>query len=170
ATAAMSTLSLHDALPISRTVATISVLAGIVILLAGIAEVFNAVTASSWRWLHGILGVVFIATGIVAFFRPGGTFAMLAAFIGWYLLFKGLLDIVLAFATKDVNDAWWLSLIVGIVEVFLGFWAAGSYGRSATLLVVFVAAIALTRGITDIVLAFELRKVAHMVGHAGAPS
>src|SRR5690606_40313752 len=83
ATAAMSTLSLHDALPISRTVATISVLAGIVILLAGIAEVFNAVTASSWRWLHGILGVVFIATGIVAFFRPGGTFAMLAAFIGW---------------------------------------------------------------------------------------
>lgn len=154
----------------ARTVATISVLAGIVILLAGIAEVFNAVTASSWRWLHGILGVVFIATGIVAFFRPGGTFAMLAAFIGWYLLFKGLLDIVLAFATKDVNDAWWLSLIVGIVEVFLGFWAAGSYGRSATLLVVFVAAIALTRGITDIVLAFELRKVAHMVGHAGAPS
>jgi hypothetical protein len=50
---------------------------------------------------------------------------------------------------------------VGIIEVFLGFWAAGSYGRSATLLIVFIGAIALTRGITDIVLAFHLRKLSH---------
>jgi uncharacterized membrane protein HdeD (DUF308 family) len=144
-----------------RSVAAVSVLAGTVILLAGIAELFNAATAPGWKWLHAILGVVFIITGIIAFFRPGGTFAMLAAFVGWYLLFKGMLDIVLAFATKEVNDAWWLGLIVGIVEVFLGFWAAGSYGRSVTLLIVFVGAIALTRGISDIVLAFRLRKIAH---------
>lgn len=142
-----------------RSVAAVSVLAGIVILAAGLAELFNAVVAPGWRWLHAILGAVFVVTGIIAFFRPGGTFAMLAAFIGWYLLFKGMLDIVLAFATKDVNDAWWLGLIIGIVEVFLGFWAAGSYGRSVTLLIVFVGAIALTRGITDIVLAFRLRKL-----------
>ncbi len=147
-------------------VAAVSVLTGIVILLAGVAELFNAFTAVGWRWLHGILGAVFVITGIIAFTRPGGTFAMLAAFIGWYLLFKGLLDIVLAFATKDVNDAWWLGLIIGIVEVGLGFWAAGSFGRSAALLIVFVGAIALTRGITDIVLAFELRKRSHALRDA----
>lgn len=144
-----------------RSVAAISVLAGIVILMAGIAELFNAFTAPGWRWLHGILGAVFIVTGAIAFFRPGGTFAMLAAFVGWYLLFKGMLDIILAFATKDANDAWWLGLIVGIIEVGLGFWAAGSFGRSVALLIVFVGAIALTRGITDIVLAFRLRTLAH---------
>jgi uncharacterized membrane protein HdeD (DUF308 family) len=142
-----------------RSVAAVSVLAGIVILTAGLAEIFNAFIAPVWRWLHGILGAVFVITGLIAFFRPGGTFAMLAAFVGWYLLFKGLLDIVLAFATKDSNDAWWLGLIIGIVEVGLGFWAAGSFGRSAALLVVFVGAIALTRGITDIVLAFGLRRL-----------
>ena len=141
-------------------VAAISVLAGTVILLAGVAELFNAAVAPSWQWLHGLLGAVFIITGIIAFFRPGGTFAMLAAFVGWYLLFKGMLDIVLAFATKDVNDAWWLGLIIGIIEVFLGFWAAGRFGRSVALLIVFVGAIALTRGITDIVLAFRLRRLA----------
>jgi uncharacterized membrane protein HdeD (DUF308 family) len=146
-----------------RSVAAVSVLAGIVILTAGLAELFNAFVAPSWRWLHAILGAVFVITGIIAFFRPGGTFAMLAAFVGWYLLFKGMLDIVLAFATKDVNDAWWLGLIIGIVEVVLGFWAAGSYGRSVTLLIVFVGAIALTRGITDIVLAFRLRQLSHDV-------
>jgi uncharacterized membrane protein HdeD (DUF308 family) len=142
-------------------VATVSVLAGTVILLCGVAELVNAALAPGWRWLHAILGVVFIITGIIAFFRPGGTFAMLAAFVGWYLLFKGMLDIVLAFATKDVNDAWWLGLIVGIIEVFLGFWAAGRFGRSVELLIVFVGAIALTRGITDIVLAFRIRQLSH---------
>jgi uncharacterized membrane protein HdeD (DUF308 family) len=142
-------------------VAAVSVLAGVVILMAGLAELFNAFTAPGWKWLHAILGAVFVITGGIAFFRPGGTFAMLAAFIGWYLLFKGMLDIILAFATKDANDAWWLGLIIGIVEVGLGFWAAGSFGRSVALLIVFVGAIALTRGITDIVLAFRLRKLSH---------
>ena len=142
-----------------RSVAAVSVLAGIVILMAGFAEIMAATIAPGWRWLHALLGGVFIITGIIVFFRPGGTFALLAAFIGWYLLFKGLLDIVLAFATKADNDAWWLGLIVGIVEVALGFWAAGSFGRSAALLIVFIGAIALTRGITDIVLAFQLHKL-----------
>jgi uncharacterized membrane protein HdeD (DUF308 family) len=147
-------------------VAAVSVLAGVVILVAGVAELFNAFTVPGWRWLHLILGVVFVITGGIAFFRPGGTFAILAAIIGWYLLFKGLLDIILAFATKEANDAWWLGLVIGIVEVGLGFWAAGSFGRSVALLIVFVGAIALTRGITDIVLAFRLRKVAQAVRDA----
>lgn len=139
-------------------VTAVSILAGVVILAAGIAELFTAMTAPGWQWLHALLGVVFVAVGIVAFFRPGGTFAMLAAFVGWYLLFKGLLDIIVAFATKDVHEAWWLGLVVGIVEVALGFWAASSFVRSAALLVALVGAVALTRGVTDIVLAFRLRR------------
>ena len=39
-----------------RSVTAISVLAGIVILAAGIAELFNAFTAPGWRWLHALLG------------------------------------------------------------------------------------------------------------------
>lgn len=143
-------------------VTAISVLAGVVILAAGLAELFNAWVAPDWKWLHAVLGALFVITGIIAFFRPGGTFAMLAAFVGWYLLFKGMLDIVLAIATKNVNDAWWLGLIMGIIELFLGFWAAGRFGRSAAVLVLLVGAIALTRGVTDIVLAFRLRKLTHV--------
>lgn len=148
-----------------RTVRAIAALAGIVILLAAVAEIFNMVTAQSWRWLHGVLGVLFFITGIVALIDPGSTFAWLAAFIGWYLLFKGIADIILAFATKEDNDAWWLGLLVGIVEVIVGFWAAGHFQRSSYLLIVFVAVIALTRAISDIVTAFGLRKIYHGGGH-----
>ncbi len=142
-----------------RTVKAIAALAGIIILLAAVAEVFNMVTAPGWKWLHGTLAVLFFITGIVALIDPGSTFAWLAAFIGWYLLFKGIADIILAFATKEVNDAWWLGLLVGIIEVMVGFWAAGHWQRSAYLLIVFVAVIALTRAVTDIVTAFGLRKI-----------
>ena len=60
-------------------------------------------------------------------------------------------------------DVWWVQLITGIIEVVLGFWAAGYYGRSAVLLVAWVAAIAILRGIRDIVLAFRVREVQHAV-------
>ena len=43
----------------------------------------------------------------------------------------------------------------------LGFWAAGYYGRSAVLLIAWVAAFALIRGVRDIVLAFRVREVQH---------
>jgi len=144
-----------------RSVEAIAILAGIVIFVAGVAELFNALTSPGWKWLHWLLAILFLLTGVVAMLNPGRTFFWLSAFIGWYLLFKGMLDIILAFATKDANDAWWLGLIIGIVEVGLGFWAAGSFGRSVALLIVFVGAIALTRGITDIVLAFRIRKLTH---------
>jgi uncharacterized membrane protein HdeD (DUF308 family) len=141
-----------------RSIGAIAALAGTVILLAAIAELFMAFTAPSWKWLHAGLGVLFLATGIVCFVHPGNTFFWLSAFIGWYLLFKGIADIILSFATKSVNDAWWLGLIVGIIEVVIGFWAAGRFDRSAYLLIVFVGVIALAHGVTDIVNAFRLRK------------
>jgi hypothetical protein len=142
-------------------VRAIATLAGVVILLAAVAELFNTFTAPGWRWLHGILGVLFLITGIVALINPGSTFVWLAAFIGWYLLFKGIADIILAFVTKPDNDAWWLSLIVGIIELLIGFWAAGRFTRSAYILVLYVGVIALSRAITDIVNAFRMRKLQH---------
>lgn len=139
---------------------TIAALAGAIILAAGVSELYLMFLAPGWKWLHAILGVLFIVTGFVAWANPGRTVFWLAAFIGWYLLFKGAADIVLGFLTKSDNEAWWLMVVIGVIEVLLGFWATGRFERSAYLLVVFVAVIALSRGITDIVTAFRVRKLA----------
>src|SRR5262245_22624738 len=96
---------------------TIAVLAGAVILAAGVAELYLLFFAPGWEWLHGLLGGLFIVTGFFALFNPGSTVFWLAAFIGWYLLFKGIADIVLGFLTKAENEAWWLGIIVGVIEV-----------------------------------------------------
>jgi uncharacterized membrane protein HdeD (DUF308 family) len=109
-----------------------------------------------WRWLHGLLGVLFILTGIGALAWPDRTFLVIANLVAWFLLFKGTLDIVIAFASRGL-DLWWIQLIVGILEIAIAFWAAGYPGRSAVLLVLWVGISALTRGITELVLAFQLR-------------
>ena len=56
---------------------------------------------------------------------------------------------------------WWLQLLGGIIEVALGFRAAGYYGRGAVLLVAWVAAFAVIRGVRDIVFAFHVRELQH---------
>jgi uncharacterized membrane protein HdeD (DUF308 family) len=139
------------------TVAAISIMAGFMFIAAGVNEFVIAGAVDSWRWLHIVLGVLFILAGVFAFVRPETTFLTLAAIIGWYLIFKGFLDIVVSLSVRAVSDLWWLGLVVGIAELLIGFWAAGSPRQSLALLIIWVGASALARGIMEIILAFRLR-------------
>jgi uncharacterized membrane protein HdeD (DUF308 family) len=139
------------------TVAAISVLAGFLFIAAGVNEFIIAGAVSSWRWLHVVMGILFILAGVFALIRPGAAFLTLAAIIGWYLIFKGFLDMVVSLSERHLNDLWWLGLVVGIAELLIGFWAAGSPRQSVGLLIIWVGAAALARGIMEIILAFRLR-------------
>jgi uncharacterized membrane protein HdeD (DUF308 family) len=72
-------------------------------------------------------------------------------------VFAGIYDIIISIASR--TGAWWLQLISGILLLVLGFWAAGYWGRSAVLLIAWVAAFTLIRGVRDFVLAFRVREV-----------
>jgi uncharacterized membrane protein HdeD (DUF308 family) len=140
------------------TIYAISILFGIVALVAGANEFFQIMVSSTgWKIVHGILGVLFVITGVWALVDPRSAFTTLAALVAFFLLFKGIFDLTVAFMTKDEFDLWWLQLILGIVEIVLAFWVAGSFRQSAILLVVYVGVIALSRGITELFLAFKLR-------------
>jgi uncharacterized membrane protein HdeD (DUF308 family) len=140
------------------TVYAISILFGIVAIVAGVNE-FLAISVSTtgWRWVHGILGVLFVLVGIYALWNPYDTFATLAALVGLFLLFKGIFDITVAFVTKEEFELWWLQLVLGIVEIVLAFWVAGNFREKAILLVVYVGVVALVRGISEIFVAFKLK-------------
>jgi uncharacterized membrane protein HdeD (DUF308 family) len=146
-------------------VSAISILFGVVAITAGVLEIGALMLANGWwKVLNGLLVVVFIAAGIVAFIHPGNTFAALAAVFSFFLVFAGTFDIIISISARHEIEVWWLQLIGGIIEVALGFWAAGYYGRSAVLLVAWVAAFAIIRGVRDIVLAFRVREVQHAAG------
>ena len=146
-------------------VSSISILFGFVALFAGVAEIGALFMAAGWwKLLNAVLAFVFIAAGIVAFIHPGNTFLALAAVFSFFLIFAGTFDIIIAISTRHEIEVWWLQLIGGIIELALGFWAAGYYGRSATLLIAWVAAFAIIRGVRDIVLAFRVREIQHAPG------
>jgi uncharacterized membrane protein HdeD (DUF308 family) len=143
-------------------VSAISLLFGFVALGAGLMEIMAMILAAGWwKLLHILLAVVFIVVGIVAFIHPGDTFRALAAVFSFFLIFAGTFDIIISISTRHEIEIWWLQLVGGIIELGLGFWAAGYYGRSAVLLIAWVAAFAVIRGVRDIVLAFRVREVQH---------
>jgi uncharacterized membrane protein HdeD (DUF308 family) len=103
-----------------------------------------------------------VVGAIWAFARPFDAFWSIASVLGFLLVFKGTLDIISAFMTKDVNSSWWLGLVVGILELVLGFWASQQlFPARGALLLLWVGFFALFRGISEIVIAFEVRSRQH---------
>ena len=52
---------------------------------------------------------------------------------------------------------WWLGLILGVLELLLGIWAAGYPGRSLFVFVNLVGVYAIFYGFTELFAAFDLR-------------
>jgi uncharacterized membrane protein HdeD (DUF308 family) len=140
----------------------ISLLFGFVGIAAGVIEIFMIFMASGWwKLLNAVLALAFLVAGVVSFVHPGDTFVALAAIFSFFLIFAGVFDIIQSIAARHEIEVWWLQLVGGIIEVALGFWAAGYYGRSAVLLIAWVAAFAIIRGVRDFVFAFRVREAQH---------
>ena len=148
-----------------HTVTAIGVAVAALCIVAGINEfVAIGVSRGGWKVARAALGALFSLVGILALVYPHRTFVEVAAIFSFFLLLKGGFDIFTALMVRRDTDLWWVPLVVGVVEILLAFWAAGNFGRESVLLVVWVGAAALARGVTEIVLAFRLRDLGH-----GAP-
>ena len=143
-------------------VATVGVLLGVLFLVATINEFFIASVLPGWRWVHVVMGIIFLFGAGWSFARPYDAFWTLASILGLLLIFRGTLDIITSVSTREVNPTWWLGLVVGILEILLGFWASQQYRPvQGALLLVWVGFFAIFRGISEIVVAFQLRRAQH---------
>jgi uncharacterized membrane protein HdeD (DUF308 family) len=144
----------------STSLATVGALLGVVFLLAGLNEFMIWTVRRTWRWAHLVLGVVFLIGAISAFATPYSAFWALASILGFLLVLKGSLDIIASAMTKDVNELWGLGLLTGILELILGFWASQQFFPArAALILIWVGFMALFRGVSEIVLAFQIRRL-----------
>ena len=143
-------------------VATVGVLLGVLFLVATINEFFIASVLPGWRWVHVVMGIIFLFGAGWSFARPYDAFWTLASILGLLLIFRGTLDIITSVSTREVNPTWWLGLVVGILEILLGFWASQQYRPvQGALLLIWIGFFALFRGISEIVAAFQLRRAQH---------
>lgn len=140
-------------------ITTVGVILGIVFAVAAANEFVIAALVDSLKWVHVLLGALFVLGALWAFFQPKEAFWALASVLGLLLLLKGSFDLIGSVMAKDVNPLWWLGLVVGVLEILLAFWVSQQYypARGA-LILIWVGFLAMFRGITEIVLAFELRR------------
>ena len=94
---------------------------GFWLFFAGVAEFMATFLAPGWRWVHAVLGVLFLFGGVAALTSPFQTFTTLAALMAIFLVIKGTFDFVVAIMARHVFDLWWLTLISGILQILLGY-------------------------------------------------
>jgi uncharacterized membrane protein HdeD (DUF308 family) len=145
-------------------ITTVGVLVGAMFLATGLQQFVIASLVGSGSWLFWLFGALFIVAGVIALISPENTFAALADILGFLFLIVGVFWIVQAFVSREANELWWVGLIAGILMLILAFWTAGQFFiERAYVLLVFAGIWALMQGLTDIVRAFQIRKIDEMV-------
>jgi uncharacterized membrane protein HdeD (DUF308 family) len=141
-------------------ITTIGIIVGVMLLAAGAQQLVLATLADSLRWLWAVFGVLFLVGGVICLINPEATFAGLADILGFIFAFVGTWWIIEAFVVREENPIWWLGLITGVLMVILAFWTSGQFFiEKAYTLLVFAGIWALMHGISDIVRAFQLRRL-----------
>ena len=109
-------------------------------------------------WTLVVRGLVAVAFGVLTFFWPGPTIAVLIALFGAYALFDGVAGIVAGIKSIGREDGWWPPLAGGIVSLFAAVVAFFMPSLTLMALLFLIAAWAVLHGIIDIFLAIRLRK------------
>ena len=102
------------------TVASVLVV-GVMMIIAGVAEVFNAFQIKSWgKFLFwALLGVLYIIAGFITFENPLFAAVVLTLMLGAFLVASGVLRIFLAFNLKREAPWIWVALS-GVITLLLG--------------------------------------------------
>ncbi len=144
----------------SASVTTVGVIVGAMFLFTGLEQFVIATAVKGWKWLWIVFGVFFVLAGMWALFNPGATTAALADSLGFLFLLVAVFWIIEAFSTRRSNDLWWLGLLSGVIMLVLSFWVAGQFFfERVYILLVFAGIWSMLTGITDIIRAFQLRKL-----------
>jgi uncharacterized membrane protein HdeD (DUF308 family) len=105
---------------VMATIVTVFVV-GIMMLIAGVAEVFYAFQIKTWGkfllWL--LLGALYIIAGFLTFENPLLAAALLTLLLGIALIASGIMRIWLAFSMKEGMPWIWV-VVSGVITVLLG--------------------------------------------------
>jgi uncharacterized membrane protein HdeD (DUF308 family) len=117
-----------------------------------------AVLARNWGMV-ALRGVVALVFGLLTIARPGITLAFLVLLFGAYALVDGVVSIAAALTNRRGEPHWVALLLLGLAGVAAGIVTFLMPGITAIVLLYFIAAWAILRGVAEIAMAIQLRKV-----------
>jgi uncharacterized membrane protein HdeD (DUF308 family) len=113
-------------------------------------------TVGPMRWVAVIVGVLatLAAIGLIVWSHP--TLLVISIYVAWYLLIRGIFDVVIALRDTSVKG-WWFTLLAGIISIGLGAWAIGNPDRSELLLLTIIGLYAVLHGLADLLVGLHYR-------------
>jgi uncharacterized membrane protein HdeD (DUF308 family) len=107
-------------------------------------------------WILLVKGIVFIIFGILAMGWPAITFVSLASIFALYIILSGLLNIIHGIVgLHAVYRYWFLTVLIGVLEIGAGTFAFRDLRFSVITLVLLIGFVFIIRGIFEAVSAFE---------------
>jgi uncharacterized membrane protein HdeD (DUF308 family) len=137
----------------------LAVFIGAVLVFRGLFEMFSVPVDGSGRGWTLVLGLLQFGLGVMVWTWPSPTLLVIAFWIGWYVLFSGIMTIAGSIAGRDVIPYWGFMLALGIGEVALSFWLLSRPGITLVAAVLAIGLWALVVGAVQIVVAIDVKRL-----------
>jgi len=113
--------------------------------------------ASRNWWIFLLRGVIALLFGLLAFLVPSITLASLILVFGAYAFVEGIFAVGAGFGAPG-GTRWWI-VIGGILAILIGVLTFANPGATALVLVIYIGALWVVRGIAEVATAITLRKM-----------
>jgi uncharacterized membrane protein HdeD (DUF308 family) len=113
---------------------------------------------ASWGWmlLDGLLG---IAIGLFAFFRPAATAVGLLFLVAIWAVFRGIFEIAVAISLRKELKGEWRLLVAGILSILFGVTVLARPGAGLIAVLWLLGMYAVLYGVMMVMLAFKARSL-----------
>jgi len=141
------------------TIGDLAVFIGILLIARGVFTLFSFPVDGSARTWAVVAGLIEVGVGIAVFAWPGQTLLVVAFFIGWFLLFQGIMAISGSIAARRIMPYWGWILALGVVQVLVSFYLLSRPALTLVAAVLAIGLMALFYGVVEIVLAVEVKRL-----------
>jgi uncharacterized membrane protein HdeD (DUF308 family) len=107
------------------TVGDLVVFVGTLLIIRGFFTAFSVPVDGSLRTWSVVLGLLEVGVGVSVWIWPDPTLLIVAAYIGWLLLFRGVMTIIGSIFSRRFVPYWGVVLVAGIIEVLVAIYLLG---------------------------------------------
>lgn len=144
-------------------ITTVVIIAGIYFLISGITGIISTIVDRKYISLWGLklaLHILVVIAGFMLICRPAFALSFLWIICGVGFLFDGISMTILSVELKKIGTgSWVLMLILGILIMLASFAIMGNPILGLTVVAICAALSALFFGISNIVYAFQVKKL-----------
>jgi uncharacterized membrane protein HdeD (DUF308 family) len=137
----------------------LAVFLGVIFIVRGVFNMMSLPLDGSVRGWAVALGLLEVGVGIAVLVWPDPTLLVIAAFIGWWVLFSGVMTVAGSISARRILPYWGLFLALGILEMVVGVWLLYRPGLTLLATVFAIGLWAILYGIVLTAASIELKNL-----------